>query len=172
MRDDIPFGALIGAFQDNGNYEMGWVLGYQFRKFSFMLKGTTPVPLMTYLTSYEPFELGRWYHVAGTYDGERQRLFVNGRLLGESTVQKGPILYPPHFNYGIGVYHDDDEFLTFQGQMHAVSVYKAALTPEEIASHFREKAPLLPDMDKPHPGAARPMSSVQLYLQPPKPPGP
>lgn len=172
VRDDIPFGSLIGAFQDNGNYEMGWVLGYQYRKFSFMLKGTSPKPLMTYLTSYEPFDLGRWYHVAGTYDGERQRLYVNGRMLGESTVQQGPILYPQHFHYGIGVYHDDDEFLTLEGQVHAISVYKAALTPEEIEAHFREKARLLPDMDKPHPGTARPMNSAQLWLAPPKPPGP
>lgn len=30
-----------------------------------------------------PLEVDRWYHLAGTYDGERVRLYVDGKLVGE-----------------------------------------------------------------------------------------
>ena len=38
--------------------------------------------------SFEPLALGRWVHLAGTFDGTTARLYVDGALVGES---KGPV---------------------------------------------------------------------------------
>jgi sucrose-6-phosphate hydrolase SacC (GH32 family) len=35
--------------------------------------------------SFEALELGRWVHLAGTFDGETARLYVDGELVGESS---------------------------------------------------------------------------------------
>ena len=34
--------------------------------------------------TFEPLELGRWMHLAGTFDGEAARLYIDGELAGES----------------------------------------------------------------------------------------
>jgi acid phosphatase type 7 len=37
LDETIPFGGIISAFQDNGNAETGWVLGYNEKHFTFAL---------------------------------------------------------------------------------------------------------------------------------------
>ena len=88
-------GGIVSAFQDNGNFEKGWVLGYNQKSFSFGLstKGADDGDgKMTYLSGTTAIEPGKWYHVCGIYDGASMQLWVNGQLDGESTEQKGDIL--------------------------------------------------------------------------------
>ena len=42
--------------------------------------------------SFEALELGRWTHLAGTFDGEATRLYVNGALVGESAGETPDLL--------------------------------------------------------------------------------
>ncbi len=37
------------------------------------------------------FQLGQWYHIAATYDGQFSRLFVNRQMVAESASPPGPI---------------------------------------------------------------------------------
>ncbi len=99
----ISWGGIIGAFQDSGSYEMGWVLGYRGDRFTFGLASTGANGdgdgVMTYLDADTPVALGGWYHVAGVYDGAVMKIYVNGRLENTTTVQSGDILYPPNAFY-------------------------------------------------------------------------
>ncbi len=84
LKSTGPWGAIAGCFEDTGSYEKGWLLGYQNGKFSFALASQGSDDgngNMTYLTAQEPIETGRWYHLAGTYDGRVMKLYVNGRLV-------------------------------------------------------------------------------------------
>jgi sucrose-6-phosphate hydrolase SacC (GH32 family) len=38
--------------------------------------------------TFEPLEPGRWVHLAGTFDGETARLYIDGKLAGESETQE------------------------------------------------------------------------------------
>ena len=97
---DYPqsWGGFLSVMQDNGDYEKGWVFGYMNDRFSFGLStegaNQDETGTMTYLESATPFEFGRWYHVAATYDGEVMRLYVNGNRSAESRAQTGAILLP------------------------------------------------------------------------------
>ncbi|MBN1420592.1 MAG: hypothetical protein JXP34_17595 [Planctomycetes bacterium] len=72
------------------------------------------------------FQERRWYHVAGTYDGERLRIFVDGNLLQETQVRGR--LACDHVPTYIG--HGDGEW--FRGRIDEVRLWKIARTEEEI----------------------------------------
>eukprot|EP00913_Durusdinium_trenchii_P008960 g8426.t1 len=138
------WGGIVGAFQDNGGFERGWVLGLNGRKFSFGLAGTKRNGRMTYLTAKSDFEPGRWYHVAGTYDGTTQCLYVDGELAGQSRAQKGPIHYPPQAFYEIGAYHDKDEYFRLTGLLHDVRVFRSAQSAKSIRRRYHSERTRFP----------------------------
>ena len=52
-------------------------------------------------TSTVPFQTNRWYHVAGTYDGQTLKLYLDGRLVNSNSVGIIPVgnSSPLYFSY-------------------------------------------------------------------------
>jgi hypothetical protein len=76
---------------------------------------------------------GRWHRVAGTYDGSRVRMYLDGVRVAHG------IGAPTHIEYGlssrapfIGTYRGDCE-LPFAGDLDNVAVWSTALTRADIA---------------------------------------
>jgi len=124
-----PWGGLLGYFQDNGDDEKGWLLGYAKDAFCFAVSTHRK---LTYLTAPRPATPGRWYHVTGTYDGQTMRLYLNGREVATSQEQSGDIDYPPKALYVIGAYRDDNEDFRFQGKLRDIRLYAQALSPDQV----------------------------------------
>ena len=139
----MEWGGIVGALQDNGAYEKGWLLGYRKDRFCFGLN-TEGHKSLTYLTADRAFESGRWHHVVGVYDGSAQRLYVDGELAAESTDQKGAIVYPPKAWLTIGAYQDDDEFYSMTGRLHEVRILGSALSAAEITKRHLAKRDSFP----------------------------
>lgn len=133
----MAWGGIIGCFQDNGDFEKGWLLGFDETHFRFALSASGR---LTYLTAASTFNQGQWYHVVGTYDGQVMKLYVNGKLEGSSTDQHGLIAYPPKAFLTIGAYRDDDEFYRLRGRIHEVAVYGRPLEPKEIEANAAAQA--------------------------------
>ena len=144
----MEWGGILGALQDNGEYEKGWLLGFRGTHFCFALN-TEGNKKLTYLTAPTAFELGRWYHVAGTYDGKTQQLFVDGQAVAQATEQSGAIAYPPKTWLEIGAYHDDNELYMMAGRLHEVRLLGQALSAEAIRERHLAKRSLLPEKEKP-----------------------
>lgn len=141
-----PWGSIVGCFEDTGNFEKGWLLGYQNGKFSMALasQGSDDGDgNMTYLTAQEPIEPGRWYQLAGTYDGRVMKLYVNGKLVGESQSQSGSILYEPKSPYVIGAYKDSNEHHGWDGAFQEVKVYNRALPATDFAAIAKKNENLI-----------------------------
>ena len=119
----------MSALQDNGSFEMGWMLGYRDDRFAFALStegfgdadGT-----MTYLLAPEPFALGTWHHVAGTWDGDIQRLYVDGTLVAEDVTQEGAVRWPATAPFAFGAYRDKDEHYAMRGLLGPVAIHDTA----------------------------------------------
>ena len=132
------WGGIIGAMQDNGTFEKGWLLGFANKRFSFALNGKGGDDSLNYMTADQDFIPGQWYHLAATYDGTTMNLYVNGESAATSNSQSGVIQYPPNAFYEIGAYHDDDEQFFTKGMIHEIRVYHRILSAEEIETHTRE----------------------------------
>jgi len=143
VRVDRPqqWGGIVGAIQDNGSYERGWLLGYRDAKFCFAIAGQEGNGRLSYLTANEQFALGQWYHVAGVYDGQTTSLYVNGQLVNQTDEQQGAINYPPRAFFEFGAYHDQDEYFRMRGCLHEVRLYRTALAAADIKQHVVDKPP-------------------------------
>lgn len=81
---------------------------------------------------------GQWHHVAGTFDGQVVRLFVDGVEQGSGTILPGnaSIVYglPTHNDLLIGNYDDGVHQFNyhFNGLLDEVSIYNRALSASEI----------------------------------------
>ncbi len=143
----LEWGGIVGAIQDNGSFEKGWLLGFRDTKFSFALSSDGSDDgdgRLTYLTAPSDFEPGAVAHVVGTYDGSEMQLYVNGNLVASSRDQSGRICYPDKAFYEMGAYHDENEFSPLHGDLMEVRVYARALTEEEVRAHFQAGKSFLP----------------------------
>lgn len=145
IRRTTEWGGILSAFQDNGDAEKGWVLGYDNDSFTFGL-GTDGADdgngMMTYLDSNFEIDSRRWYHVAATYDGLTMRIYVNGEEQNNSTSQSGDVLYPDEFEYVIASYKDVNEDFRLDGMLHQVTVWDSALDAQAIGSLYESKQAL------------------------------
>jgi len=142
LKSTNTWGGYIGAVQDNGDYEKGWVLGNYQNAFSFALasQGTDDGNgNLTYLTADHVIEQDQWYHVAGTYDGAMMKIYVNGQLKGYSTAQSGNILYDLASYFSLGAYYDDNEFNVLDGQLDEIRLWQTALTREVIQDWMHQE---------------------------------
>jgi acid phosphatase type 7 len=163
VRVDEPseWGGVVACMQDNGPSEFGFILGYN--KTEFLLGvATQATKKLTYLTGKTKYERGKWYHVAGVYDGKQMRLYVNGRLDGTSDEQKGPVLYAKAAPFVIGRYRDDDEDYPMQGAIKEVLLCAHAVGADEVAAHFAADERLAAQPSVIPPG---PRFVVEPYLQ-------
>ncbi len=136
LEETVADGGIVGLIQDNGPYEKGWVLGYNRTTFSFSLStqgADDGDGRLTMVGGRTPIVRGQWYHVVGSYDGSRMRLYVNGQLDGESTEQSGPVLYPERGRYAVAAFVDDNELFPLEGALYEVKVYERVLGEAEIA---------------------------------------
>jgi len=75
----------------------------------------------------------KWYHIAGTWDGTKQKIYVNGILDGEQTRTFDGIA-PEDKDFMIGI-HKDLTSWPWSGLIDEVRLYNRALSADEIANH-------------------------------------
>jgi len=87
----------------------------------------------SWMTSDRAVGDDRWHHVAGTFDGEFLRLYVDGVEKQKQTRKTGPLL-KSHWDLCIGnsVVEYAGEFLGFEGLIDEVRIYNRALSAAEI----------------------------------------
>ena len=143
MRSRKEWSGIVGAFQDNGDYERGFVLGCHKDKFYFGL-ATSAQGKMSHLESGSAYETGRWYHVVALYDGRKASIWVNGKLEAQSDAPGGKILPAPAGFFELGSYHDENEYFRTEGMIHEVGVYPSVMSEKEIVRRYRAKTGRLP----------------------------
>lgn len=102
------------------------------------------VPLTSFshhLTANVDLPVGRWVHLAGTFDGKMLRIYVDGRECG-SVARPGP-LKPNSHNICLGSYAERHA-ACFRGLLDEVKLYDRALSPAEVQAHYRRFAAVKP----------------------------
>lgn len=81
------------------------------------------------VTADQALTKGRWHHLAGTYDGEQLRLYVNGKPVAAKAV-KGKLANSPYpLVLGRGTFAKDRRFA---GSLDEVMIFNRALGEDEI----------------------------------------
>ncbi|WP_218934732.1 outer membrane protein assembly factor BamB family protein [Rosistilla ulvae] len=141
-----PWGGLISIAQDNGSYERGWILGYRDDKFGFAVSAEGGEDKLSWAINSKPFHPGQWYHLVGTYDGNKTCLYVNGELVAEHKNQSGPIAYPEKAAFQLASYRDDDEHYYSQGRLHELAMGKRALDADQVKQLYKLECDQLDDI--------------------------
>ena len=160
------WGGFLSVLEDNGAAETGLMLGTKNDKFTFGVSSEGADDgdgKLTYLNSKEPFDLGRWYHVVGTYDGETQSIYVNGELQGRSLEQHGPIKYRPQHIIAVGGYVDSDENYPLTGALYEVALSDVCLSKKTVERRYKKGRGGLPEAE------TRTFTTVPLRAKPPLP---
>ncbi len=135
------WGGILGYMQDNGDFERGWLLGYDEKVFTFAVSNGGP---LQWARSTTAFAKEKWFHVAGTYDGTHVRIYVNGELEGEAMTSGGAIAYPESAFYTLGAYQDDDEFYPLKGRIRSARLYDGILDAAEVKALYEKERDELP----------------------------
>ncbi|HNT33625.1 MAG TPA: glycoside hydrolase family 99-like domain-containing protein, partial [bacterium] len=90
-----------------------------------------------HLNSDTPLPIGRWVHLAGTFDGTTMRLYMDGVLCG--TMERPGTINTNDFHLILGNY-DVKHAAHFVGLLDEVKLYRRALSPEEIRSAWQALA--------------------------------
>lgn len=123
--------AAVGFIQDNGTFERGWDLETgNGNKFRFGLSAENDT-FMYYMPSANSFRNNEWYHVAGTYDGDTMRLYVNGMLEAKNGAPQGKIKYADSW-LAIGQYKDDNEAFSLRGVIDEVRLWNVTRSEQEL----------------------------------------
>ncbi|MCT4644226.1 MAG: helix-turn-helix domain-containing protein, partial [Carboxylicivirga sp.] len=138
--------APLSWISDNGSDESGFALAYYNNKLRFMLKTETMRGNEWNYNPGAPLEMNQWSHVAGTYDGEYIRFYLNGELI-DSKQTTGLINwdFKPQ-NLQIGVFKDINELSLFDGLIDEVRIWKTALSHSDI-KNYRYKSIVNPTDD-------------------------
>jgi hypothetical protein len=111
-------------------YRLGVLAGHPcfeipLTDWSHHLKAATPLPV------------GRWVHLAGTFDGTTMRIYVDGEERG-TMERRGPIK-PNDFRVCLGSYEPGHR-AHFTGLLDEVKIYRRALNPSEVRAHHQALA--------------------------------
>ena len=130
-KSGVEWSGILGAIQDNGDFERGTLLGIRDDQFFFCV-ASEQKSKMTYLQAPQAITLGERYHLLGTYDGKLMRFYINGKLQAVSAAQVGPLLFEQKSPLVAGIYKDDNDHLPFQGTLMNAAVFRGAVEPEEV----------------------------------------
>ena len=82
----------------------------------------------------EQLMLNCWNNVVGTYDGAIQKLYVNGRLVGEQAISAVEMCAGDPIR--VGTWWKDDP-LYFSGKIDEVRIYNRAITSQEVKDLYK-----------------------------------
>lgn len=134
---------MAGWMQHDRTAQAGWMLGTKAGRWCFAL-ATRGSNGLTYLCpSAAEIEFHRWHYVVATYDGKSMRLFVDGRLHGESTEQSGEIVYPTAGEFTVGAFNDSRSKRPLNGALFDLKIYDRVLSADEIAAVARKNDNLI-----------------------------
>jgi hypothetical protein len=130
--DQTPAG---GLFYNNNACGTGFALVVHSAAKGYFKLGGCPgydLPGNTSLSS------GAWHHVAGTYDGTRMALYVDGKL--DATLDASNALVPSSHPVSIGA-NDTLDSSWQNGKLDDLLIFNRALSPDEIETYYRSMAP-------------------------------
>jgi RHS repeat-associated protein len=128
LDSSLPASTWKGGVYKSGAYGMGWSTHTANGSWRFQIvSGGVNRTVTSGAFSVEP---ERWYHVVGTYDGDWQRLYVDGVQVGASQIGSVTV------DNSSGALRIGQMSTNWVGDLDEVALYDEALTTTEVAQHY------------------------------------
>lgn len=131
--------APLSYIADNGHNESGFAFSYYNDQLRFMIKTKT---MRGDEWNYNPgasIEMNQWSHIAGTYDGEFIKFYLNGELI-DSKQTTGLINWDHKpTDMHIGAFKDFNEISLFDGHIDEVRIWNTARSAKDIREFKNKK---------------------------------
>jgi len=109
-------------------------LGFALDKLFFSL-----VPVDMIDSGDKRFEIGKWYHVVGTYNGSEMKIFANGEEIGSEDDFNGNRIDSRSDPLLIGIYYYNNfPYYPFYGLIDEVRIYGEGLSSTQIKKLYVE----------------------------------
>ena len=89
--------------------------------------------------SIQPF---RWYHLAGVWNGQTMKMYINGVEDPNTYPANGPV-YSGDYDVYIGEFFESD-YEKLNGSVDELKIYNYGLPPDSILAHYNALRPALP----------------------------
>ena len=137
--DDLTDGGIIGKYDNWAEYN--YCLWFEGGILYFEVGNAN---VFETKVSYSGISSGTWYHIAGTYDKQNVKLYVNGSNVATTAENRtmgnggGPLCIGNVRYNGINThsYNETDEF--FRGKIDEISIYGIALSQAEIQNRYND----------------------------------
>lgn len=124
--------SFLNYVQDNGSNESGFDFAYVDGKLRFRIMTENMGGNDWNNNPGAELPLNTWVHVAGTYDGETIKMYVNGQLIEQENKDGALDWEFQPVELRIGGYIDDNELYYWDGAVDEVRIWEVARTEEEI----------------------------------------
>lgn len=112
--------------------DLFWLLGLNSGR-PFLTLGRTQVDKPDEVFASEPLPAERWAHLAVSSDGRRLSLFVDGRQVAESRVERhGAAVFREEATLAVGGIHKTDA-ARLAGELDELRLWRRALSADEVA---------------------------------------
>lgn len=155
LLDEIGrWGGIVSAVEHNPGELKGFLLGCRDERFAFAIS-TEDKPELVYVKAPGAPILGRWYHVAGTYDGDTAKLYVDGIEVARSEDPGGKIVYSPTHKFVLGSLEDRDASHPINGVLLEAALETDSVSSRIISQRYGKRMNKLPEPPRPDPTDAR-----------------
>jgi len=135
-----PNSGIVSNFDENNSDRSGYgLLIDDNHGIDFILNLSSNNQIRyTYINS-GGIEGSKWHHVAGTYNGEVMKIYVDGVETKSQAASSTGINYNPESDLRLGIYEFDDENYYFQGKIAEVRVWNIARSQEDIQKDMHRR---------------------------------
>ncbi len=134
VRAQRAWAGVISKIYDTGKVESGYGMlldGKSGVYFGLKVAGRA----IDYLSSgANTISVGKWQHVAMSYDGKRMCVYIDGELKATRDVAAAAIDYAPAHYLRLGEYRDNNESHGFNGRISEMRLWACCRSAEEIAA--------------------------------------
>jgi len=132
---DYPERCGVGLFLSEGKIVFGTGSGGSYDAAAF--QQTKPGLVKAHL----------WYHLVGSWDGRKKRIYLDGKLVAE-TAFAGPVR-PGKTALRIGAYGQEGKAVNFyNGDVAMCAIYDRALNEEQVKKRFADHGLNVPENDR------------------------
>jgi hypothetical protein len=118
-------------FAQSSNFDHGIIISHSWLNQRIVLSSNINNGL---LTSDNTALNNTIINAVGTYDGSKQRIYINGVLTAERNFSTAPVLVSPAFQIGRWGFGGYERY--FNGIIYNIGFYNRALTPTEILQNY------------------------------------